>query len=102
GGRAGELTPVASGLAERGLDELDVATGPEDAGRHGERSDRDRAQDLDGDPGDDQPGGLERAAEQRGRGPGVLGAGVPRAARQPRRDEDVAAALVERRHAAMG
>ena len=64
-----------------------------------ERGERHGAQDLDRDPADEHARGLDGPAEQRRGRPGVLRAGVPRAARELRRDEAVAVALVERGHA---
>jgi hypothetical protein len=62
----------------------------------GERRERDGPEDLDRDPPDEPALGLDRAGEQRGRGTGVLRAGIPRPASQLGGDERVPVALVER------
>ena len=87
------------------LQHLHPPPGPHDPRLHLDRPDRDRAQDLEGDPADLEVLGfrqqLELAAEQRRRRPGVLGARVPGAAGQPGREVAVAVGLVEGGHAAI-
>jgi hypothetical protein len=86
-------------VAQRGLDQLHAAAGADDPRLDLDRTDRHRAQDLEGEAADlEVVRVLERldlAADQRRRRPGVLGARIPGTAGQLGGPEAVAVALVE-------
>ena len=88
---------------QAGLDQLDAAPAPQQAGGHRQLGHGRRPQDLEGDPGDLEPGpvgvALHRPAEQCRRRPGVLEPRAPGPLGQLRRLEPVRA---ERKEEGLG